>query len=109
MNREQIIKALECCSEAIFCARCPAVGFCDGVETLMANALALIRHVDDDRVQMKIATVRKTAERIKQAICDNTYPDFNKDGKPVNVWSAVNGYDAIDKIVEEMLNERIDP
>ena len=48
-------------------------------------------------------TVRKMQERFKQAICDNTYPDFNKDGKPINVWKATTGYDLIDQIAKEML------
>ena len=51
----------------------------------------------------KADTVRKMQERVKQAICDNTYPDFDKNGKPVNIWKATTGYDAIDQIAKEML------
>lgn len=53
--------------------------------------------------QGKIDTVKKMQERLKQAICDNTYPDFNKAGKPINVWKATTGYDLIDEIAKEML------
>ena len=48
-------------------------------------------------------TVRKMQEMLKQVICDSTYPDFNKDGKPVNVWKAKTGYDLIDEVAEEIL------
>lgn len=50
--------------------------------------------------------VQKMQERVMQAICDNTYPDFNKDGKPINVWKAILGYDAIDQIAKEIEGER---
>ena len=49
--------------------------------------------------------VKKMQERLKQAICDNTYPDFNREGKPINVWQAKTGYDLIDQIAKEMLEE----
>lgn len=42
--------------------------------------------------------VRVFAERVKQTICENTHPDFNKEGKPVNVWNAKDGYRAIDNL-----------
>ena len=57
MNREQIKEALECCSNAIFCARCTAVGFCNGVEFLMANALALIRDLDAEKEMARADTL----------------------------------------------------
>ena len=47
--------------------------------------------------------MREIKERLKQAICDNTYPDFNREGKPINVWNAITGYDLIDQIAKEML------
>lgn len=58
MNRDQIKKALECCAEAIFCARCPAVGFCDGTEDLHKNALAIIRDLDAEKEMAKADTLR---------------------------------------------------
>ena len=49
-------------------------------------------------------TARKMADRLKQSVCDNTYPDFNKNGKPINVWKATTGYDLIDEIAKEILD-----
>ena len=47
--------------------------------------------------------MREIKERLKQAICDNTYPDFHREGKPINVWNAITGYDLIDQIAKDML------
>ncbi len=40
-------------------------------------------------------------EKIEKIICDNTYPDFDKNGKAVNVWKAKEGYDALDNLLKE--------
>ena len=48
-------------------------------------------------------TAEKFAERVSQAIVDNTYPYFDKDGKPVNIWKAVIGFDTIDEIAKEIV------
>lgn len=54
---------------------------------------------------IKAEAVKEVAEMIKQIICDHCYPDFNKDGKPINVWNATNGYKAIDNFVKERVGE----
>lgn len=46
--------------------------------------------------------VKGFAEQVKQTICENTHPDFNREGKPVNVWNAKDGYRAIDNLLKEM-------
>ena len=51
-------------------------------------------------------TAEKFAKKVAQAICDNTYPSFDKDGKPVNIWNAVTGYDRIDEIAKEITGEK---
>ncbi len=43
---------------------------------------------------------KDAAEKITQAIVDNTYPYFDKDGKPVNIWKAKEGYNSIDEIAK---------
>lgn len=53
----------------------------------------------------QIAIIKGSIERIKQIVCDHCHPDFNKDGKPINVWDAVNGYKAIDNFFKEMVGE----
>lgn len=44
--------------------------------------------------------VKEFAEKLKQAICDNTYPYFDKNGKPVNIWNT-DGFDNIDELLKE--------
>lgn len=48
-------------------------------------------------------TAEKFAEKVSQAIVDNTYPYFDKNGKPVNIWRAIVGYDKIDEICKEIV------
>ena len=125
LNRDDIIKALECCVKSE-CDKCPLRdGRCANGE-MGRLSLTIIKELTEEnerlRVQVKMwtstaycekdrnesikaDTVRKMQERLKQAICDNTYPDFNRDGKPVNIWKATTGYDLIDQIAEEMLND----
>ena len=55
--------------------------------------------------QGTVTAVSEMAKRLKQAICDNTYPDFDKKGKPINVWKATTGYDLIDEIAKEMMED----
>lgn len=50
----------------------------------------------------RAATLRLVSEAIKNIICEHTYPDFDKDGKPVNVWKAKEGYAAIDEFVKTL-------
>ena len=61
-------------------------------------------------MQKRLAKVPATdvvevAKKIKQIICDHCYPNFNKDGKPINVWNSTNGYKAIDNFVKEVVGE----
>lgn len=44
--------------------------------------------------------VKEFAEKLKQAISDNTYPYFDKNGKPVNIWNT-DGFDKIDELLKE--------
>ena len=44
--------------------------------------------------------LKQFAEKVKQAICDNTYPYFDKNGKPVNIWNT-DGFDRIDELLKE--------
>ena len=142
LNREQIIKALECYTN-FKCNECPIENRdCENFGCIK-QAIALIKEITEENERLKLEyegfmggakqianhlktenerltslldakcdrcisleradTVREMQERLKQAICDNTYPDFNKDGKPVNVWNAKTGYDLIDEVAEEML------
>ena len=129
LNAGEIKKALKCCGDGSIngCQGCPR-NYSDPCETadcrerLMRDAISVIRELAEENGNLRASTidyrnipyivadtradtVRKMQERVKQAICDNTYPDFDKNGKPVNIWKATTGYDAIDQIAKEMLEE----
>lgn len=44
--------------------------------------------------------LKEFAKKIKQTICDNTYPYFDKDGKPCSIWNT-DGFDKIDELLKE--------
>lgn len=50
--------------------------------------------------EVRKETAEKFAERLKQLICDNTYPYFDKDGKPVIIWNT-DGFGKIDELLEQ--------
>ena len=130
LNREQIIKALECCHHRILNTKL-AEKVTESEMMAIINAISLIKELTEEKYDIECSykalkrdnerlyatctefernlhtvqadAVRKTQERLKQAICDNTYPDFDKNGKPVNIWNATTGYDAIDQVTKEML------
>lgn len=72
----------------------------DGVYKELAELRAEI-----ERLQKAIVSINHIAKKLTQAICDNTYPDFNRDGLPVNVWKAQEGYKAVDALVEQIAKE----
>ena len=57
------------------------------------------------KAQIKAEAYKEFAERVSKLICDNTYPDFDKDGKAVNIWSAKDGYKQIDNLVKEVAGD----
>ena len=63
--------------------------------------------VDEGWDNARKETAEKFAEMVSQAIVDNTYPYFDKDGKPVNIWKAVVGFDTIDEIAKEITEGNI--
>lgn len=72
----------------------------DGVYKELADQRAEI-----ERLQKALISINYIAKRIPQAICDNTYPDFDKNGHSVNVWKAIDGYTAINELVEQITKE----
>ena len=121
MTDEQIIKALECHSDRNIetCSLCPLMSVEGCAYELAKNSLYLINRykadierykgviklLEKDVAEAKVEAYKEVAERIKQIICDHCYPDFNKDGKPINVWNATNGYKAIDNLVKERIGD----
>ncbi len=57
---------------------------------------------------MKAEVAREVLDRVTDAIVQNTYPSFDKDGKPINVWKTASGYRAIDALRKEMESENND-
>lgn len=45
--------------------------------------------------------VREIREKIENAICENTYPGADKNMKPVLIWRAKSGYDAVKEVIEK--------
>ena len=54
-----------------------------------------------DDLSADVAPVDELIEAVKKIICENTYPSFDHNGKPVNVWKAREGYDALDALKEK--------
>lgn len=50
---------------------------------------------------IKIEAYKEITELLKSEICKNTYPYFDKDGKPVIIFKAKTGYEIIDDILKE--------
>lgn len=108
----EIIKALNCCAEAEYCATCLATDSCKGMDSLMENALALINRqnaeLEDlreivfmDRSEaiknLKAEAIKEFAQRLKKKM----YPYNGVDKKKY----AINAYaveQAIECIAKEM-------
>ena len=56
---------------------------------------------------VEINAVKEFVEKLEQAICDNTYPYFDKDGKPVNIWNT-DGFDKIDELLKQYSFDKIE-
>lgn len=52
-------------------------------------------------IPANVAPADELIEAVKKIICENTYPSFDHNGKPVNVWKAREGYDALDALKEK--------
>ena len=116
LNREQIIKALECCPEQEYCGDCPYDNECMGMEFLILDALSLIKELTEENERLraevsvkkkllykcvdledrvKADTVRKMQERLKAKANENeTFP-----------YGGYIHFDDIDPIAKEMLTE----
>ena len=71
-------------------------------EKLQADNERLYKNIGKFKDVVRKETAEKFAKAVSQIICDNTYPYFDKDGKPVNIWKAVVGYDKIDEILKKI-------
>ena len=102
IKKDEIKRGLECCAAVgseTSCSDCSYVYRC---RDLCKDALNIITEQEKEIEQLTIEghQGKESAEKLKQAICDNTYPYFDKNGKPVNIWNA-DGFDKIDERVKE--------
>ena len=122
MTDAEIKKALECCGAGVCKAECFGyfiAGTNDCTTQLAKYALDLINRqkaeierLERDAFTYKIRWAKAEAykeciEAVKNIICDNTYPDFDENGKAVCVWRA-EAYREIDNILNR-LEESYEP
>lgn len=48
--------------------------------------------------------IQAFAKQIEELICTNTYPTFDKDGKPILAWNT-DGYQQLQTLVKETTEE----
>ena len=76
------------------------------IEELEEENKSLKKQLDDKCDKCIKRDKAEGAKEFKQfldnVICENTYPYFDKDGKPVNIWK-VTGFDKIDGLLKEYL------
>lgn len=76
------------------------------IEKLEAENEILVKNADsafqDGLNENKALFVKEIRSEIEEVICQNTYPGFSQDGKPVNIWNAKNGYKAVEEVIERM-------
>lgn len=87
MTDNEIIKALEECQGEPNCGNCPYGDSYNCFEYLREDALDLIKR------QQKLLTT------ISDLIVENTYPGFDKEGKPVCIWNT-DGYKKIENLLK---------
>lgn len=54
------------------------------------NTDVAFKHYNDGKTEL----ASEIFAEIEKIILDNTYPDFDREHKPVNIWKAKTGYDA---------------
>ena len=52
--------------------------------------------------------VEKIFKEIEKIILDNTYPDFNREHKAVNIWKATTGYDAFYELKKKYTGQAVE-
>lgn len=121
---EDVIKGLECCVEAEYCATCPSTDFCKGMDSLMENALSLIkrqkikieglesnlkfvrgtnRRLIENESVIRTEAIKEFAERFKK-IDVETFAEYDKWG--LTYVSEEQIHNAINSLVKEMTEEQ---
>lgn len=61
------------------------------LEAMRTSANSYKMHYEKARQEV----AREIFDNVEKIILENTYPYFDKDGKPCNIWKAKSGYDAL--------------
>ena len=124
LTDEERLKAyFTCMTQGEICGNCPCYKNHDECMKVIKQ-VKLVLHCfsnDNDRLNEQITKRDDEIERlesllndrcngciehyitaVKQAICENTYPGFDKNGKPVIIWNT-DGYDRLDEICKEII------
>ena len=105
MDREQIVKALECCSKDD-CDNCPN-GFGNCYANLAGYALALIRE-QDERIAAFVIMLNKAYEFCKKAKADTVrkmQERLHENFRDSAAYTRSYIHDGIDQIAKEMLED----
>lgn len=54
--------------------------------------------------EIEAEAYKECIEKVQTIICENTYPDFDKNGKAVNIWKA-KAYKDIDNLLKELVGD----
>lgn len=96
IKKDEIKRGLEYCAAVGFKTACNFCPYCYRCNDLPKDALNIISVLEIEKKNV----VKEFAEKLKQAICDNTYPYFDINGKPVNIWNT-DGFDKIDELLKQ--------
>lgn len=99
LNREQVIKALECCNKAIVadCVDCPLCDVDSCENSLLGNALSLINELTEERdgLENLIHTMSEIENRMSETI-----EELTSENKLLNVELG-NANSEISRLIEE--------
>ena len=104
LNREQIIKALECCtyggdktkSQVEVCSPCPYFYEGNCTQVLKEHALALIKELTDENERIKADTIRNIKTHVHNKAI---YPDGTREHGYITLK-------AFDSVIAEMLEHK---
>lgn len=116
MERDDIIKALECCTEQDYCVLCPCDNECIGMESLMLDALSLIKELTEENGNLRASTIdyRNIPNIVAEARADTVKEMKNRIAQKIGTYTKESyvyvhaWFKLIDKIAKEMLEGTAD-
>ncbi len=74
------------------------------LENKIDEIYPLVMQLPNAMQQAKAESYKECIDKVKNIICENTYPDFDKNGKAVNIWKS-RAYKDIDNLLKELVGE----